>query len=97
MRLGDWLRREDATKETTEAYLAAVSEKMPQEGEDAQHIHLQLGALFFKKGEIEKSRSHLWKAQQGPNELLKKRAKEQLNQVDIDEYTTKMKTVVGNI
>ncbi len=88
MRVGDVLRRQEATRTTVEAYLAAVSEKMPQEGEAVQHIHLQLGALYNKLGDTEKSRSHLWKAKDGPNELLTKRARERLNQVDIEDNLT---------
>jgi lipopolysaccharide biosynthesis regulator YciM len=57
---------------------------MPKESKAAQQIHLQLGDLFRKRGEMEKGRGHLQKAQAGPDELLKKKAKTILNQIEID-------------
>lgn len=93
-RVGDELRRKDE-KKTFAAYLAAVSENMPQEGEAAQHIHLHLGDLYFKMGEKEKGRDHLFKATKGPDPLLTKRAKERLNQIDIEEESGSLNRLLG--
>lgn len=94
-RLGDELRRIDEQK-TFAAYLAAVSEDMPREVEAAQHIHLNLGDMFYRLGEVDKGRDHLVKAQQGPDMLLKKRAQERLNQVEIDQGTRLKDRLRGN-
>ncbi|MHB1380214.1 MAG: hypothetical protein ACYCX0_11405, partial [Desulfurivibrionaceae bacterium] len=56
----------------------------PKETKAAQQIHLQLGDLFRKAREMEKGRGHLQKAQAGPDELLRKKAKSTLNQIEID-------------
>lgn len=66
------------------AYLAGVDGEMPKDSKAAQQIHLQLGDLFRKAREMEKGRGHLQKAQAGPDELLKKKAKTILNQIEID-------------
>jgi len=71
-------------KSAIDAYLAGVDEEMPKDSKAAQQIHLQLGDLFRKAGEMEKVRGHLQKAQAGPDELLKKKAKSSLNQIEID-------------
>ena len=67
-----------------DAYLSGVDGDMPKDSKTAQQIHLQLGDLFRKGGEMEKGRGHLQKAQAGPDELLKKKAKTILNQIEID-------------
>jgi len=67
-----------------DAYLAGVDEEMPKDSKAAQQIHLQLGDLFRKAREMEKGRGHFLKAQAGPDELLKKKAKSLLNQIEID-------------
>ena len=67
-----------------DTYLAGVDGDMPKDSKAAQQIHLQLGDLFRKAGEMEKGRGHLQKAQAGPDELLKKKAKTILNQIEID-------------
>jgi len=67
-----------------DVYLAGVNGDMPKDSKAAQQIHLQLGDLFRKGGETEKGREHLQKAQVGPDELLKKKAKMILNQIEID-------------
>ena len=67
-----------------DAYMAGVDEEMPKDSKAAQQIHLQLGDLFRKAGEMEKGRGHLQKAQGGPDELLKKKAKSLLSQIEID-------------
>ena len=94
-RIGDELRRSDDNK-TFAAYLAAVGENMPQQGEAVQHIHLNLGDMFCRIGEVEKGRDHLFKAQQGPDVLLKKRARERLNQIDIDQGIRLKNRLRGN-
>jgi len=58
---------------------------MPTDSKAAQQIHLQLSDLFRKAREMEKGREHAQKAQAGPDELLKKKAKNILNQIDIDQ------------
>ncbi len=80
---GDGLVGQDA-KSAIDAYLAGVNGDMPKDSKAAQQIHLQLGDLYRKAGEIEKGRGHLQKAQAGPDELLKKKAKTILNQIEID-------------
>jgi len=80
---GDGLVGQDA-KSAIDAYLAGVNGDMPKDSKAAQQIHLQLGDLFRKGGEMEKGRGHLQKAQAGPDELLKKKAKNILNQIEID-------------
>ena len=65
-------------------YLAGVDRDMPKDSKAAQQIHLQLGELFRKAGDMEKARGHFQKAQAGPDELLKKKAKTTLNQIEID-------------
>lgn len=80
---GDGLAGQDA-QAATDVYLAGVDGDMPKDSKAAQQIHLQLGELFRKAGEIEKGRGHLQKAQAGPDELLKKKAKTILNQIEID-------------
>jgi len=67
-----------------DVYLAGVDEEMPKDSKAAQQINLQLGDLFRKAGEMEKGREHLQKAQAGPGELLKKKAKSILSQIEID-------------
>jgi hypothetical protein len=80
---GDGLAKQGAPS-AVGAYLAGVDGDMPKESKAAQQIHLQLGDLFRKRGEMEKGRGHLQKAQAGPDELLKKKAKTILNQIEID-------------
>ena len=80
---GDGLAGEDS-RAAIAAYLAGVNGDMPKDTKAAQQIHLQLGELFSKAREIEKGRGHLQKAQAGPDELLKKKAKSILNQIEID-------------
>lgn len=80
---GDGLTGQGA-KSAIDAYLAGVDGDMPKDSKAAQQIHLQLGDLFRKAGEMEKGRGHLQKAQAGPDELLKKKAKNILNQIEID-------------
>ena len=80
---GDGLAGQGA-QSAIDAYLAGVDGDMPKDSKAAQQIHLQLGDLFRKGGEMEKGRGHLQKAQAGPDELLKKKAKTILNQIEID-------------
>ena len=80
---GDGLAGQGA-QSAIDAYLAGVDGDMPKDSKAAQQIHLQLGDLYRKGGEMEKSRGHLQKAQAGPDELLKKKAKTTLNQIEID-------------
>ncbi|MCX5863579.1 MAG: tetratricopeptide repeat protein [Deltaproteobacteria bacterium] len=80
---GDGLAGQGA-QSAIDAYLAGVDGEMPKDSKAAQQIHLQLGDLFRKAGEMEKGRGHLQKAQAGPDELLKKKAKTILNQIEID-------------
>ena len=80
---GDGLAGQDA-KAAINAYLAGVDGDMPKDSKAAQQIHLQLGELLRRAGETEKGRGHLQKAQAGPDELLKKKAKAILNQIDLD-------------
>jgi len=80
---GDGLAGQGA-QSAVDTYLAGVDGDMPKDSKAAQQIHLQLGDLFRKAGEMEKSRGHLQKAQAGPDELLKKKAKTILNQIEID-------------
>ena len=80
---GDGLAGQGA-QSAIDAYLAGVNGDMPQDSKAAQQIHLQLGDLFRKGGEMEKSREHLQKVQAGPEELLKKKAKSILSQIEID-------------
>ncbi|MFH1019261.1 MAG: tetratricopeptide repeat protein [Pseudomonadota bacterium] len=82
-KFGDGLAGQGA-KSAIDAYLAGVDGDMPKDSKAAQQIHLQLGDLFRKGGEMEKSRGHIQKAQAGPDELLKKKAKNILNQIEID-------------
>ncbi len=81
---GDGLAGQGA-RAAIDAYLAGVDGDMPKDSKAAQQIHLQLGDLYRKGGEMEKSRGHLQKAQAGPDELLKKKAKTTLNQIEIDQ------------
>jgi tetratricopeptide (TPR) repeat protein len=80
---GDGLAGQGA-QSAIDVYLAGVDGDMPKDSKAAQQIHLQLGDLFRKAGEMEKGRGHLQKAQAGPDELLKKKAKTILNQIEID-------------
>ncbi len=80
---GDGLAGQGA-QSAIDTYLAGVDGDMPKDSKAAQQIHLQLGELFRKAGEMEKGRGHLQKAQAGPDELLKKKAKTILNQMEID-------------
>ena len=80
---GDGLAGQGA-QSAIDVYLAGVDGDMPKDSKAAQQIHLQLGDLFRKGGEMEKGRGHLQKAQAGPDELLKKKAKTLLNQIEID-------------
>jgi tetratricopeptide (TPR) repeat protein len=81
---GDGLAGQDNPKSAIDAYLAGVAEDMPQENKAAQQINLQLGEMFHKGGESEKGRIYLQKAQAGPDELLRKKAENILNQIEID-------------
>ncbi|MDG4477031.1 tetratricopeptide repeat protein [Thiovibrio frasassiensis] len=81
---GDGLLGQQEVKAAMDAYLAGVNGGMPKESKAAQQIHLQLGDLYRKAREMEKGRGHLQKAQAGPDELLKKKAKNILNQIEID-------------
>lgn len=80
---GDGLAGQGA-KSAIDTYLAGVDSEMPKDSKAAQQIHLQLGDMFRKGGEMEKARGHLQQAQAGPDELLRKKAKNLLNQIDID-------------
>ena len=80
---GDGLAGQGA-QSAINTYLAGVDGDMPKDSKAAQQIHLQLGDLFRKAGEMEKGRGHIQKAQAGPDELLKKKAKTILNQIEID-------------
>lgn len=82
---GDGLAGQQGAQPAIDAYLAGVDGDMPKDSKAAQQIHLQLGELFRKAGEMEKGRGHLQKAQAGPDELLKKKAKTILNQIEIDQ------------
>lgn len=82
-KLGDALLGKDP-RQARAAYLAGVGEGMPQAGETSQRLHFQLGELMRQDGEIDKARDHLGKAMAGPDNLLKMRATEGLNQLDID-------------
>lgn len=81
---GDGLIGQEKVKAAIAAYLSGVNGDMPKETKAAQQIHLQLGDLFRKAREMEKGRGHLQKAQAGPDELLRKKAKSTLNQIEID-------------
>ena len=81
---GDGLA-EQGVNSALDVYLAGVNEDMPTDSKAAQQIHLQLSDLFRKAREMEKGREHAQKAQAGPDELLKKKAKNILNQIDIDQ------------
>ena len=82
-KLGNVLLDKDE-RQARAAYLAGVGDGMPQSGEVAQRLHFQLGELLRKDGEIDKARDHLSKAMAGPEALVKVRATERLNQLEID-------------
>ena len=69
---GDGLAGQGA-QSAIDAYLAGVDGDMPKDSKAAQQIHLQLGDLFRKAGEMEKGRGHLQKAQAGPDELAQEK------------------------
>jgi len=83
-RLGDAAFRQKKDQQAMAAYLGGVAADMPQETQSAQQMHLRLGELFLKGQEVEKSRFHYEKAQAGPDSILGKKAKERLNQIDIN-------------
>ena len=89
-RLGDALAKAKKSREARDAYLAGVGEKMPQEGRVAQELHLLLGELFLQGKEVEQSREHLEKAQAGPDKLLEKKARERLNQIEINQVRKRL-------
>lgn len=95
-RVGDVLRKRNDLGATIDAYLAAVSENMPQEGVTAQNIHLHLGDIYMSMGDMDKSRSHYHKALNGPDPLLQRIARERMNQVDIDEMLPKLETLLSD-
>lgn len=93
-KVGDMLRQEKKTDETVKAYLAAVGEKMPQQGEVAQSVHLHLGDLLVQLGEVDQGRDQFRKAQTGTDPYLKKLAEERLNQLEIDQSLTALKPLL---
>ena len=84
-KLGDILFKHDNLKQAAEAYQAGLDEKMPKDGEMAQSIHLRLGDLYTKMGDLDKSPPHFKKAKAGPDSMMRKIAEERLNQVYIDQ------------
>ncbi len=84
-KLGDILFKHDNLKQAAEAYLAGLDEKMPQDGEMAQSIHLRLGDVYIKMGDPDKSPPHFKKAKAGIDSIMSKIAEERLNQVYIDQ------------
>lgn len=82
-RLGEVMEKRDDMQQAIAAYLMAVAEEMPQGTETAQKIHLDLGKIFFDRGEMASSRSHFEMAKAGASPLLSKLAEEQLNQLEI--------------
>ncbi|MBU0729254.1 MAG: tetratricopeptide repeat protein [Proteobacteria bacterium] len=93
-RLGDALREENNFSESARAYLAGLTDDMPQEGNQAQGIHLHLGDVYFRMGEKEKGIQQMEKAQEGPNALWQKLAMERMKQSSIDIAVSKVGSIL---
>ncbi|MFH7320340.1 tetratricopeptide repeat protein [Desulfurivibrio sp. D14AmB] len=93
-RSGDGLRRLGLTDQAQAVYGAGLAEAMPREGEDFQAISFHLGALLAKGDQParDEARRHL-AAAAGPDQLLGKMARQQLNQLDIVEATEGMRSL----
>ena len=87
-RVGEGLRRQGLEAQARAVYGAGLAEGLPREGEDFQVISFQLGALLAKGDQQarDEARRHL-AAAAGPDQLLGKMARQQLNQLDIVEAT----------
>jgi outer membrane protein assembly factor BamD (BamD/ComL family) len=88
--LGDAWRRKGELARAVTAYAEAVGEKMPQDGEKAQSVHLRLADLYLKLGQVEKGSAHYEKASSGPDPLLAKSAEEGLRLAGIEQGAAKL-------
>ena len=84
-RLGDARRQRQEYDKAREAYLAAIAEGLPQEGETAQAVQLYLGDVLLRQGDGEAGRAYLEKAVAGPDPLRQEFAKRRLQEQEIDQ------------
>nr|MDA8165067.1 tetratricopeptide repeat protein [Desulfobacteraceae bacterium] len=82
--LGDAWRAQGNAEQGAAAYEAALAAGLPQEGPEAQRMHLGLGDLCLKLGRTTEGIAHYQKARTGPDPLLSRSAEEGLRLAGIE-------------
>lgn len=95
VKLGDYYLKKKETVHAKDAYLAALGEGMPAEGEPVQRAHLRLSDIYLGLGEKEEVKQHLDAAQSGKDPMISRMAAERKNQLAIDAGLNQYKTILG--
>ena len=93
-RLGDTNRTAGDLQAAGKAYLAALGDTMPQEGEQAQKMNLRYGDVLVLLGENSDSINYFERAAAGNDPLLKKIALARLEELDINRQAAEVGGVV---
>ena len=89
-------RRNNDLEKAAAAYLAALTEAMPQDTAAAQQLRLELGDVLLQAGNGKEALDHFRKAAAGPDDLVRKLAEQRVTQANIDRAMTETEAVWKN-
>ncbi|MFZ5772292.1 MAG: tetratricopeptide repeat protein [Thermodesulfobacteriota bacterium] len=94
-RLAERYGRDNNLAKARDAYLVALAEDMPQQGEAVQKLQLNLGDVLLQLGEKAEALAQFRKALEGENSLVRKLAQQRLTQEGIDRAMVETEAVLN--